>query len=108
VAELIGIAGGDDAFPELAREPLAKHRILANSDEVVQRQPDIILGSWCGKRFRPERVAARPGWDAIPAVRTGDLYEIKSPIILQPGPAALFDGLDAMHALIANWAKRQG
>jgi iron complex transport system substrate-binding protein len=108
VAELIGIAGGDDAFPELARESLAKHRILANGDEVVQRQPDIIFGSWCGKRFRPERVAARPGWDAIAAVRTGDLYEIKSPLILQPGPAALFDGLDAMHALIADWAKRQG
>jgi iron complex transport system substrate-binding protein len=108
VAELIGIAGGDDAFPELAREPLAKQRILADGDAVVQRQPDIILGSWCGKRFRPERVAARPGWDDIPAVRTGDLYEIKSPIILQPGPAALFDGLDAMHALIVDWAKRQG
>lgn len=107
VAELIGIAGGDDAFPELAREPLAKQRILASGDAVVQRQPDIILGSWCGKRFRPERVAARPGWDAIPAVRTGDLYEIKSPIILQPGPAALFDGLDAMHTLIVDWAKRQ-
>lgn len=108
VAELIGIAGGDDAFPELAREPLAKQRILADGDAVVQRQPDIIFGSWCGKRFRPERVAARPGWDGIPAVRTGDVYEIKSPIILQPGPAALFDGLDALHARIADWAKRQG
>jgi iron complex transport system substrate-binding protein len=107
VAELIGIAGGDDAFPEQAREPLAKHRILAEGEEVIRRAPDIILGSWCGKRFRPERVAARPGWDAIPAVRNGDIYEIKSPIILQPGPAALFDGLDAMHALIASWAARQ-
>jgi iron complex transport system substrate-binding protein len=107
VAELIGVAGGDDAFPELSREPLAKHRILANGDEVVQRAPDIILGSWCGKRFRPERVAGRPGWDAIPAVRNGDIFEIKSPIILQPGPAALFDGLDAIHALIANWAARE-
>jgi iron complex transport system substrate-binding protein len=108
VAELIGIAGGDDAFPELAREPLAKQRILPDGDAVVQRQPDIIFGSWCGKRFRPERVAARPGWDRIPAVQSGDLYEIKSPIILQPGPAALFDGLDAMHALIADWAAREG
>jgi iron complex transport system substrate-binding protein len=106
VAELIGIAGGDDAFPEQAREPLAKHRILADGEEVIRRAPDIILGSWCGKRFRPERVAARPGWDAIPAVRNGDIYEIKSPIILQPGPAALFDGLDAIHALIASWAAR--
>lgn len=107
VAELIGVAGGDDAFPELSREPLAKHRILANGDEVVQRAPDIILGSWCGKRFRPERVAGRSGWDTIPAVRNGDIFEIKSPIILQPGPAALFDGLDAIHALIANWAARE-
>lgn len=106
VAEIIGIAGGDDCFPELARKPLAKQRILPNGDEVVRRAPDIILGSWCGKRFRPERVAARPDWDTIPAVRNGDLYEIKSPIILQPGPAALFDGLDAIHRIIVAWALR--
>jgi iron complex transport system substrate-binding protein len=106
VAEIIGIAGGDDCFPELAREPLAKQRILPNGDEVVRRAPDIILGSWCGKRFRPEKVAARPGWDTIPAVRHGDLHEIKSPIILQPGPAALFDGLDEIHRIIAGWARR--
>ncbi|HKT30091.1 cobalamin-binding protein [Dyella sp.] len=106
VAELIGIAGGDDVFPEHARESLAKHRILADGGEVVQRAPDIVLGSWCGKRFRPERVAQRPGWEAIPAVRNGDMHEIKSPIILQPGPAALFDGLDAMHAVFAEWVER--
>ena len=104
VAEIIGIAGGDDCFPELAREPLAKQRILPNGEEVVRRAPDIILGSWCGKRFRPEKVAARPGWETISAVRNGDLYEIKSPIILQPGPAALFDGLDAIHRIIVEWA----
>ena len=107
VAELVGIAGGEDLFPELAREPLAKQRILADGGEVVRRAPDIILGSWCGKRFRPERVAQRPGWDTVPAVRNGDLYEIKSPIILQPGPAALFDGLDAIHAILADWVARQ-
>jgi iron complex transport system substrate-binding protein len=106
VAEIIGIAGGDDCFPELAREPLAKQRILPNGDEVVRRAPDIILGSWCGKRFRPEKVAARPGWESIPAVRHGDLHEVKSPIILQPGPAALFDGLDAIHRIITGWALR--
>jgi iron complex transport system substrate-binding protein len=106
VAEVIGMAGGDDCFPELAREPLAKQRILPNGDEVIRRAPDIILGSWCGKRFRPEKVAARPGWEAIPAVRNGDLYEIKSPIILQPGPAALLDGLDAIHRIIVEWAQR--
>ncbi|MBE1160547.1 cobalamin-binding protein [Dyella acidiphila] len=107
VAELIGIAGGEDVFPEHSRESLAKHRILADGGEVVRRAPDIILGSWCGKRFRPEKVAARPGWEQIPAVRNGDLHEIKSPIILQPGPAALFDGLDAIHAVLAAWAARQ-
>ena len=106
VSDIIGIAGGDDCFPELAREPLAKQRILANGDEVIRRAPDIIFGSWCGKRFRPEKVAARPGWETIPAVRNGDLDEIKSPIILQPGPAALFDGLDAIHRIISAWARR--
>jgi iron complex transport system substrate-binding protein len=73
---------------------------------VVRRAPDIIVGSWCGKKFRPAAVAARPGWDAIPAVRDGELHEIKSPLILQPGPAALSDGLDALHALIAAWSRR--
>lgn len=107
VAELIGIAGGEDAFPELAGESLAKQRILADGAEVVRRAPDIIMGSWCGKRFRPEKVAARPGWDAIPAVRAGELHEVKSPIILQPGPAALFDGLDELHRIIAAWANRR-
>jgi iron complex transport system substrate-binding protein len=106
VAELVRIAGGDDVFPQLAGESLAKDRILADPAAVVREAPDIIFGSWCGKRFRPERVAARPGWEAVPAVRRGDLYEIKSPIILQPGPAALFDGLDAIHAHIAAWAAR--
>ncbi|WP_017464044.1 ABC transporter substrate-binding protein [Dyella ginsengisoli] len=106
VAELINIAGGDDIFPERAREPLAKQRILADGAPVIERAPDIILGSWCGKRFRPEKVAARPGWQAIPAVRDGQLFEVKSRIILQPGPAALFDGLDALHRIIAAWAAR--
>jgi iron complex transport system substrate-binding protein len=104
VAELIRIAGGDDVFPERALMPLARDRILADPLEVVRRAPDIILGSWCGKKFRPERVASRPGWEAIPAVRDGELHEIKSPLILQPGPAALFDGVDAIHAIIARWA----
>ncbi|MCE5234292.1 MAG: ABC transporter substrate-binding protein [Mizugakiibacter sp.] len=107
VAELIRIAGGDDAFPELAARPLARDRILADPAEVVRRSPDLILASWCGKKFRPEQVAARPGWDAIPAVRDGELHEIRSPIILQPGPAALFDGVDALHRAIAAWAARE-
>ncbi|MCC8363988.1 ABC transporter substrate-binding protein [Lysobacter sp. A6] len=104
VAELVRIAGGDDIFPERALEPLAKQRILEDSDEVIRRAPDIILGSWCGKRFRPERVAARPGWDAIPAVRDGELHEVKSPIILQPGPAALTDGVSEIARIVRAWA----
>ena len=108
VAELVRIAGGDDVFPERAAMPLARDRILADAHEVVRRAPDIVFGSWCGKKFRPERVAARPGWDAVPAVRDGELHEIKSPIILQPGPAALFDGVAALHAVIARWAHAYG
>lgn len=104
VAELIRIAGGEDVFPELANESLAKNRILADPAEVIRRQPDIILASWCGKKFQPASVVARAGWNEIPAVRDGELHEIKSPIILQPGPAALTDGLDALHAVIARWA----
>jgi iron complex transport system substrate-binding protein len=104
VAELVRIAGGDDIFPERALEPLAKQRILEDSDEVIRRAPDIILGSWCGKRFRPERVAARAGWDAIPAVRDGELHEVKSPIILQPGPAALTDGVTEIARIVRAWA----
>ena len=108
VAELIRIAGGDDIFPELAEKSLAKDRIIADQGEIVRRAPDLILGSWCGKRFRPERVAARPGWDTIPAVRTGELHEIKSPIILQPGPAALSEGVRAMAVLFRAWGERRG
>ncbi len=107
VAELVRIAGGDDIFPERALEPLAKARILEDASEVVRRAPDIILGSWCGKKFQPEKVAARPGWEAIPAVRDGELHEVKSPIILQPGPAALTDGVADIARIIRAWASRQ-
>ncbi|MFC0682711.1 cobalamin-binding protein [Lysobacter korlensis] len=106
VVELMRIAGGDDVFPELANESLAKNRILATTDPVVARAPDIIFGSWCGKKFRPEKVAARPGWDAIPAVRNGELHEIKSPLILQPGPAALTDGVREIARVIEAWVQR--
>jgi len=107
VSELIGIAGGEDIFPERAAASLAKARILEDPLEVARRAPDIILGSWCGKKFRPERVAARPGWADIPAVRDGALHEIKSPIILQPGPAALTDGLAALSAIFSGWARER-
>jgi iron complex transport system substrate-binding protein len=108
VAELIGLAGGVEVFPEHAAESLGRNRILADSDEVIRRAPDIILGSWCGKKFRPEKVAARPGWNAIPAVRDGQLFEIKSATILQPGPAALTDGLDELVSIIRNWHDMKG
>ncbi len=107
VSELVGIAGGNDVFPELAEQSLGKYRIIADPDEVIRRAPDVILGSWCGKKFRPERVAERPGWDAIPAVANGDVYEIKSAIILQPGPAALTDGIDRIAALIDEWRRER-
>jgi iron complex transport system substrate-binding protein len=108
VCELVRIAGGDDILPARAAASLARDRILADDREVIDAAPEIIFGSWCGKKFRPEKVAARPGWSAIPAVRDGELHEIKSPIILQPGPAALTDGLDALHAVIVRWAEKQG
>jgi iron complex transport system substrate-binding protein len=106
VSELVGIAGGDDCFPELAQASLGKDRIIADPLEVVRRAPDLIMGSWCGKKFRPELVAARAGWADVPAVRDGELHEIKSAIILQPGPAALTEGLEALHARIAAWSRR--
>ena len=106
VAELVRIAGGDDVFPERSVESLAKHRILADAGEVVRRAPDIIIGSWCGKKFRPDKVAARPGWDVIPAVRDGELHEIKSPLILQPGPAALTDGVREMAHIVQAWSQQ--
>jgi iron complex transport system substrate-binding protein len=93
VSELIEIAGGENIFADRAASPLARDRILADPLEVVARAPDIILGSWCGKHFRPERVAARPGWSAVPAVANGRLHEIKSAIILTPGPVAISEGL---------------
>ena len=106
VGEVIEAAGGDNCFADLAAMSLGRDRIIADPAEVVRRAPDLIFGSWCGKKFRPATVAARPGWDAIPAVRDGELHEIKSSIILQPGPAALTDGLAEIHAHIARWANK--
>ena len=106
VSELIGMAGGEDCFPELGVQSLGRNRIIADPLEVVRRAPDIILGSWCGKKFQPAQVAARPGWSDVPAIRTGFVREIKSPIILQPGPAALTDGVRAVQEVIVEWAER--
>lgn len=106
VSELIELAGGTDIFAELATRPLAKDRIIHDPDQVVRLAPDIILGSWCGKPFSARQVVSRPGWEIIPAVRAGDVYEIDSSIILQPGPAALTDGVDAIRQLIAKWRSK--
>ncbi|MEM6311866.1 MAG: cobalamin-binding protein [Pseudomonadota bacterium] len=100
VSELVEIAGGRDVFSDLAQQGAAKDRFVT-SDQVIAAAPDVILASWCGKKVRPEKIAARPGWDTIPAVRAGRIIEIKSPLILQPGPAALTDGLDAILAALA-------
>jgi iron complex transport system substrate-binding protein len=105
VSELIAVAGGVDIFTELSSGSLARERFVVGA-EVVRRKPDIILGSWCGKRFRAEQVSARPGWQETPAVRAGQLHEIKSPLILQPGPAALTDGVAAMHRIFSKWASQ--
>ena len=107
VSELMGIAGGDDCFPELAVESLGKNRIIADGATIVARNPDIIIGSWCGKKFRPETVAARPGWEDVNAVKNGQLFEIKSPDILQPGPAALTDGVAQLHRICLQWMQAQ-
>jgi iron complex transport system substrate-binding protein len=103
VSELVTLAGGDDVFPELAVQPMGKDRIIASGQTIVDRAPDIIVGSWCGKKFRPEKVAARAGWHDVPAVRTGQIFEIKSADILQPGPAALTDGLAQLHRIMRQW-----
>ena len=108
VSELLGVAGGDDCFPELAVQSLGKNRIIAEGTEIVRRNPDIIIGSWCGKKFRPEKVAARPGWGDVAAVANNQLFEIKSPDILQPGPAALTDGVAALHRIVMQWAQQHG
>ncbi len=102
VSELIDAAGGIDIFADRAVGKAAKER-LVTVDEIIERQPDIIVGSWCGEKFRPEKLVARPGFDRIPAVRAGALHEIKSSLILQPGPAALTDGLMALRRIVANF-----
>ena len=106
VSELVTLAGGEECFPELAGQSLGKNRIIADRLEVSRRAPDIVLASWCGKKFRPQALAARAGWADIPAVRDGYLREIKSSIILQPGPAALTDGVRAIQGVIAEWVAR--
>ena len=105
VSELVEIAGGIDIFADRANQGAARDRIVA-VDQVAAREPDLIIGSWCGKKFRPERVMVRPGFEQLPAVKHRDLYEINSSLILQPGPAALTDGLAELQKIIGRWADR--
>jgi iron complex transport system substrate-binding protein len=106
VSELIEAAGGIEVFPALAANKNAKDRIVS-AEDVIAANPDIIVGSWCGKKFVPAKVAARPGFEQVPAVASGFLREIKSALILQPGPAALTDGLNALRAIVAEWARKR-
>ena len=106
VSELITVAGGVDCFAELGKNAMGRDRIIADGTEIIRRNPDVIIGSWCGKKFRAGAVAARPGWDRISAVRNQQLFEIKSSEILQPGPAALTDGLSRLHGFIGAWRRR--
>jgi iron complex transport system substrate-binding protein len=104
--ELIEIAGGVDCFPELSRFHSAKDRVIQAS-QVIERQPDIIIGSWCGKKFQPKQVMAREGWDDIPAVKNGLVREIKSADILQPGPSLITHGLKQVESIIQEWKMAQ-
>jgi len=106
VSELIEFAGGEDVFAAQSHSQAASGRVIADGNAVVERQPEVIIGSWCGKKFRPERVAARPGWQEIPAVRENQLFEIKSADILQPGPAALTDGVRQIHEILTRSSSR--
>ncbi len=106
VSELVTMAGGIDVFADKAESSLARGRILGDPGEVVGRRPDLMLASWCGKKFQPDTVPGRPGWDTIPAVVDRQIYEIDSAIILQPGPAALTDGIDRIHQIIQQWNQR--
>ncbi|HEY7237754.1 MAG TPA: cobalamin-binding protein [Burkholderiales bacterium] len=108
VSELIEIAGGEDVFSELSRSQSATGRVVQDPAEVVKRKPDVMFASWCGKKFRPERVRARAGWDAVPAVRDGQLFEIKAAEILQPGPAALTDGVRRIHEILRDFLSGAG
>ena len=107
VSELVEIAGGEDIFADRSHSQAAAGRIVKEQKEVLEKAPDIIVASWCGKKFRPERVAARPGWDAIPAVRNGELHEVKSAEILQPGPAALTDGVRRLYSIFEGFVSRR-
>lgn len=108
VSELVEIAGGEDVFIDHSQESLAKNRILKDPSIVIDKNPDIILASWCGKMVKKKKIRQRPGWDTIKAIKNDDLYELKSEIILQPGPASVTEGLSQLHQIFANWVLKNG
>lgn len=103
-AELIEFAGGEDCFPELTKFHSAKDRVVTSA-QVIERQPDIMIGSWCGKKFQAEDVKQREGWQSIPAVKNNMLFEIKSADILQPGPSVFTHGLKQLSAIMQQWQR---
>lgn len=107
VNELVEIAGGEDVYKENSKESLAKNRIIEYQEEVIQKNPDIILASWCGKKFKPNKMIKREGWDKIRAIQEDEVYEIDSSIILQPGPASVSEGLEILHRIFKNWIEKQ-
>jgi iron complex transport system substrate-binding protein len=107
VSELVEIAGGVEVFPEYSQQSLAKNRIIEEPDMVIKKNPDIILASWCGKMVKEQKIRERSGWTAISALQNDQIHEIKSSIILQPGPAALMEGLPIMHQIFKDWYARQ-
>ncbi len=107
VSEIIEIAGGVDIFPEHRQASLAKDRILADPGEVIRRDPDIILASWCGKMFKKDRLVGRTGWEQIQAVKNDDIHEIDSAIILQPGPASVSEGVKLIAEIINDWSDQK-
>ena len=106
VSELIELAGGIDCFAELAQFTSAKDRVI-QAAEVIARQPDIIIGSWCGKKFQPDVVKKRVGWHDLPAIKTDAIFEIKSADILQPGPSVITEGLVQLQRIILNWQQER-
>jgi len=108
VSEIVELAGGIDVFPEHKHASLAKDRILEHSQTVVERNPEIILASWCGKMFKKDKLVSRENWSTIQAVQNDDIHEIKSSIILQPGPATLIEGLPMIHEIFRKWVEKQG
>ena len=107
MSELVELAGGIDCYQEFAKESLAKNRIIEHPEQVIEKQPDIIIASWCGRRFQKDKLTQREGWQNIPAIQNDEVCEINSSDILQPGPAALTDGVKQLHQIIKGWSERQ-